>query len=175
MDQVLNRLSLKTDVLSGSFLVGYPDISSNSYLSIMSTIKTIVNESNPLDFINSIENEQRRNDALQLLEIFKEVTGLEPKMWGTSIIGFGSYHYKSERSRQEGDWPLTGFSPRKQNLSIYIMTGFDDFKDILSKIGKFKNSVSCLYVNKLSDIDIEQLKKLIKQSVVAMKKRYGLA
>jgi hypothetical protein len=141
----------------------------------MSTIKTIVNESNPLDFINSIENEQRRNDALQLLEIFKEVTGLEPKMWGTSIIGFGSYHYKSERSRQEGDWPLTGFSPRKQNLSIYIMTGFDDFKDILSKIGKFKNSVSCLYVNKLSDIDIEQLKKLIKQSVVAMKKRYGLA
>lgn len=175
MDQGLNRLSLKTDVLSGSFLVGYPDISSNSYLSIMSTIKTIVNESNPLDFINSIENEQRRNDALQLLEIFKEVTGLEPKMWGTSIIGFGSYHYKSERSRQEGDWPLTGFSPRKQNLSIYIMTGFDDFKDILSKIGKFKNSVSCLYVNKLSDIDIEQLKKLIKQSVVAMKKRYGLA
>lgn len=168
-------MSLKTDVLSGSFLVGYPDISSNSYLSIMSTIKTIVNESNPLDFINSIENEQRRNDALQLLEIFKEVTGLEPKMWGTSIIGFGSYHYKSERSRQEGDWPLTGFSPRKQNLSIYIMTGFDDFKDILSKIGKFKNSVSCLYVNKLSDIDIEQLKKLIKQSVVAMKKRYGLA
>ncbi|HOY46184.1 MAG TPA: DUF1801 domain-containing protein [Candidatus Dojkabacteria bacterium] len=141
----------------------------------MSTIKTIVNESNPLDFINSIENEQRRNDALHLLEIFKEVTGLEPKMWGTSIIGFGSYHYKSERSRQEGDWPLTGFSPRKQNLSIYIMTGFDDFKDILSKIGKFKNSVSCLYVNKLSDIDIEQLKKLIKQSVVAMKKRYGLA
>lgn len=141
----------------------------------MSTIKTIVNESNSLDFINSIENEQRRNDALQLLEIFKEVTGLEPKMWGTSIIGFGSYHYKSERSRQEGDWPLTGFSPRKQNLSIYIMTGFDDFKDILSKIGKFKNSVSCLYVNKLSDIDIEQLKKLIKQSVVAMKKRYGLA
>jgi len=112
---------------------------------------------------------------LHLLEIFIEVTGLEPKMWGTSIIGFGSYHYKSERSRQEGDWPLTGFSPRKQNLSIYIMTGFDDFKDILSKIGKFKNSVSCLYVNKLSDIDIEQLKKLIKQSVVAMKKRYGLA
>lgn len=139
----------------------------------MADIKTKLNDGNVISFINSIENTKRRDDAHILLELFKEVTGLEPKMWGDSIVGFGSYHYKSERSKQEGDWPLTAFSPRKQSLSIYIMPGFDQYKGILDKIGKCKTSVSCLYVNKLSDIDLGQLKELIRSSVAEMKKRYG--
>ena len=139
----------------------------------MAEVKTKVTDADVLDFINKVENDQKRKDSLQLLKIFIEITGLEPKMWGDSIVGFGSYHYKSERSKQEGDWPLTAFSPRKQSLSIYIMPGFDQYKGILDKIGKCKTSVSCLYVNKLSDIDLEQLKQMIRLSVAEMKKRYG--
>lgn len=140
----------------------------------MADIKTRMNDRDVTEFINSVENIQRKKDSQVLLEIFKEVTGMEPKMWGDGIVGFGSYHYKSERSKQEGDWPLTGFSPRKQNLSIYIMPGFDDYKGILNKIGKCKTSVSCLYINKLEEIDLVQLQELIRQSVADMKKRYGL-
>jgi hypothetical protein len=97
---------------------------------------------------------------------------MNPKMWGTSIIGYGSYHYKSERSAQEGDWPLTGFSPRKQNMSIYIIPGFKKYQAILKKIGKHKTSVSCLYINKLEDIDLKILENMIKDSVKEMKKMY---
>jgi hypothetical protein len=94
-------------------------------------------------------------------------------MWGDSIIGYGSYHYKSPRSSQEGDWPLTGFSPRKRNLSIYIMPGFRDkkTKDLLKSLGKYKTSVSCLYINKLSDVDSKVLTKIISQGFKEMKKR----
>jgi hypothetical protein len=97
---------------------------------------------------------------------------MEPKMWGPSIIGFGKYHYKSERSSQEGDWPLTGFSPRKAGLSIYIMSGFKAYQKELKELGKFKHSVSCLYVNKLEDISLSVLKKMIKKDIEVMKKRY---
>jgi uncharacterized protein YdhG (YjbR/CyaY superfamily) len=93
-------------------------------------------------------------------------------MWGSSIIGFGKYHYKSERSRQEGDWPLVGFSPRKQQLSLYFMDGFDNYKSELEKLGKYKTSVSCLYVKKLSDIDKSVLKEMITKSYKNMKKTY---
>jgi len=121
--------------------------------------------------VKAVENDQRRSDAKELLKLFKKTTGLRPKMWGESIIGYGSYHYKSSRSTQEGDWPLTGFSPRKRNLSIYIMPGFRDkeTKDLLKKLGKHKTSVSCLYVNRLSDVDLEVLKKFVSQSFEKMK------
>lgn len=140
----------------------------------MSELKTTKNKKSPLAFIKKVEHETRGQDALELLNIFEEATGMKPEMWGDSIVGYGSYHYKSDRSSQEGDWPLTGFSPRKQNLSIYIMPGFDNYKSELKKLGKHKTSVSCLYVNKLEDIDTKILKKIIKDSVKVMKKMYGV-
>jgi hypothetical protein len=138
----------------------------------MAELKTKQTDENPLSFIARVENEQRRSDALALLDVFAETTGYEAKMWGGSIIGYGQYHYKSERSAQEGDWPLTGFSPRKSNLTLYIMPGFDSYQDELAKLGKHKTSVSCIYINKLSDIDSEVLKRIIKDSVAEMKRRY---
>ncbi|MEZ4087770.1 MAG: DUF1801 domain-containing protein [Candidatus Gracilibacteria bacterium] len=138
----------------------------------MAELKTQKTKASVKKFIASVENEQKRKDSEELVKIFEEVTKMKATMWGASIIGFGSYHYKSERSKQEGDWPLTGFSPRKQNLTIYIMPGFKEHQDLLAKLGKHKHSVSCLYINKLSDIDIKILKKLIKQSIIEMKKRY---
>lgn len=138
----------------------------------MSEIKTTVNDASVTDFINSVTDEVKRKDSFALLEMFSKVTGEQPKMWGTSIIGFGQYHYKSERSRQEGDWMLTGFSPRKQNLTLYIMLGFGGYDDLLKNLGKHKISGgSCLYINKLTDVDQTVLEKLIEQSFKAMKKK----
>ena len=93
-------------------------------------------------------------------------------MWGDSIVGFGEYHYKSERSSQEGDWPLTGFSPRKRNLTVYVMPGFSNYKSLMNKLGRHKSSVSCIYFNKLEDIDVKVLKQVIRRSVADMKKMY---
>lgn len=138
----------------------------------MAELKTQKNKASVTAFINAVENEQRRKDAKELLKIFKEATGMKPIMWGTSIIGFGQYHYKSDRSTQEGDWPLTGFSPRKANMTVYIMPGFKDYKKQLEKIGKHKTSVSCLYFTKLDNIDTTILKQIIKDSVAKMKKMY---
>lgn len=130
----------------------------------MSTIKTVVTDANVEDFLQSVENETRRVDGLKLLEIFRETTGQQPRMWGASIVGFGSYHYKSERSRQEGDWPLVGFSPRKTNLTLYITGGFDGQEDLLAQLGKHKTSVGCLYINKLTDVDIVVLAQIIRRA-----------
>ena len=138
----------------------------------MSVLKTIVNEASVTEFINNVSDVTKRNDSLALLALFSKITGEMPKMWGPSIIGFGSYHYKSERSKQEGDWPLTGFSPRKQNLTLYFTLGFDDYARLLADLGKHKVSKGCLYINTLADVDISVLEKLIEQSVVAMKKKY---
>lgn len=138
----------------------------------MAEIKTKVNNASVKDFIDSVPDEKKRKDGHTLLKIFKEVTGEKPKMWGTSIIGFGSYHYKSERSSQEGDWMLTGFSPRKQNLTLYIMSGMEISADLLEKLGKHKTSVGCLYINKLADVDMKVLKQLIKRSYTAAKKTH---
>lgn len=138
----------------------------------MAELKTQKTKISPSAFIASLKDEQRRKDSKALFKIFKEVTGLKPAMWGASIVGFGSYHYKSERSAQEGDWPRTGFSPRKQNMTVYLMAGFKNFKAELKKIGKHKTSVSCLYFNKLEDLDQTILKKMIKASVAEMEKRY---
>jgi len=139
----------------------------------MGTIKTLVNDASVEDFINSVDNEARKKDGFTLLKLFSKVTGQKPKMWGTSIIGFGQYHYKSERSRQEGDWPLVGFSPRKQNLTLYIMPGFDAYKDLLKNLGKHKTSVSCLYINKLEDVNMSVLEKIVKKSYTEMKAKYN--
>lgn len=138
----------------------------------MSEIKTRVNDASVEDFINSVVDETKKKDSLTLLKMFKKITGEPAKMWGSSIIGFGKYHYKSERSSQEGDWMLTGFSPRKQSLTIYIMPGFNDYNTLLKKLGKNKTSVSCLYINKLSDVDLDILEEIIKKSYLAMKEKY---
>jgi hypothetical protein len=139
----------------------------------MATLKTTVNDASVTKFIDSVVDETKRKDSFDLLKIFTQITGEQPKMWGSSIIGFGQYHYKSERSRQEGDWPLTGFSPRKQNLTLYFMLGFDDYAGLLQALGKHKTSKGCLYINKLADVDKSILKQLIKASFLAMKKQYS--
>lgn len=136
-----------------------------------STIKTLATDASVEDFINSVENTERQKDGFTLLEMFTRLTGQKAKMWGPSIIGFGQYHYKSERSRQEGDWPLVGFSPRKQALTLYIMIGFKDFGALMQKLGKHKTSVSCLYINKLADVDLKVLEELISKSYVASRKK----
>lgn len=135
----------------------------------MAELKTQETTQNPKDFLQTIEPKQKQADALVLLEMFTKVTGEKAVMWGSSIVGFGKYHYKSERSTQEGDWPLVGFSPRKQNLTLYIMAGNTE-NPALEKLGKHKTSVGCLYINKLSDIDQSLLPQLIKQSFEHMKK-----
>jgi hypothetical protein len=139
----------------------------------MGTIKTLVTDASVEDFINSVDGDVKKADAFQLLEMYKTVTKLPARMWGTSMIGFGQYHYKSERSTQEGDWPLAAFSPRKQNLTLYIMPGFNDYSDLLDKLGKHKTSVGCLYINKLSDVDIDVLMQLIQLSYGDAVKTYS--
>ena len=141
----------------------------------MAEIKTKLTNASVEDFIASVPDETKRKDSLVLLKLFQKVTGEKPKMWGPSIIGFGSYHYKSERSSQEGDWMLAGFSPRKQNLTLYVMGLYisSDFNDLLKKLGKHKVSGgACLYLNKLSDVDLKVLEQIIKKSFVMMKKRH---
>lgn len=139
----------------------------------MAELKTKATTQDPTAFLKTIEPEQKRRDSLVLLEMFRRITGKDPVMWGTSIVGFGKYHYKSERSSQEGDWPLTGFSPRKQNLTLYIMHGNDDNEELLGKLGKYKRSVGCLYINKLADVDLKVVEKLIEKSYKFMQKQYG--
>jgi len=135
-----------------------------------STIKTRVNDDSVEDFLNGVADETKRRDGLTLLGLFKRLTGEQPKMWGSSIIGFGQYHYKSERSRQEGDWMLTGFSPRKAALTLYLMLGHGDYTDLLEKLGKHKTGMGCLYINKLADVDQAVLEELITRSYTVMKK-----
>ena len=130
----------------------------------MAELKTKKNESSVTKFLDGVKDEKKRQDSYTILKLMKQITKAEPKMWGTSIIGFGSYHYKYASGR-EGDWFVTGFSPRKQNLTLYIMSGISKYPDLLKKLGKFKTGKGCLYINKIEDIDIKTLKELIKQSV----------
>jgi len=133
-------------------------------------LKTKVNDASVTDFLNSVADEQKRKDSFEILKIMKQVSKEEPKMWGPSIVGFGSYHYKGASGR-EGDWLLTGFSPRKQNLTLYLMGGLNTHTDLLKKLGKHKTSVGCLYIKRLSDVDVNVLKKLIAESLKRMKKQ----
>lgn len=138
----------------------------------MSQPKTVQNDSDVDTFLDAVENPRRREDGRRLLELMRKVTGEPPKMWGTSIVGYGSYHYKYESGR-EGDMPITGFSPRKQNLAVYIMPGFADFAELLAKLGKHKTGKSCLYLNKLDDVDLDVLTEIVLESVAVMRRRYG--
>jgi hypothetical protein len=139
----------------------------------MAELKTKATTQSATNFLSAITPADKKADSLELLKIFEEVTGEKAVMWGTSIIGFGKYHYKSERSSQEGDWPLVAFSPRKQNLTLYIMHGNTASETLFKKLGKHKTSSgSCLYINKLSDVDQNILKKLIKISFDFMKKEH---
>lgn len=131
-------------------------------------LKTKLNDASVEDFINTVKDEQIRADCFEIARIMKQVTKAEPKMWGTSIVGFGTYHYKGKSGR-EGDWMLVGFSPRKQNLTLYIMAGFDRYNDLLKNLGKFTTGKSCLYIKKLADVDKKVLKELVTESVKVMK------
>lgn len=133
------------------------------------------NKTTPTDqkvehFLTAVADEQRRQDSLTLLELMKQVTGLEPKMWGSSIVGFGSYHYKYASGR-EGDTILAGFSPRKQNLTIYNMGGLDQHDDLFKHLGKHTRGGGCLYIKRLDEIDLPTLKRLIEASVIHVKEK----
>ena len=139
----------------------------------MAELKTQKNDASIEEFLEQVEDSQKKEDSKELLKIFTEVTKEKASMWGGSIVWFGSYHYKSDRSTQEWDWPLTGFSPRKLNISIYIMPGINNYPELLDSLGKCKVSKwSCLYIKRLSDIDIHTIKKLIKIWVTDMKKMH---
>lgn len=141
----------------------------------MSTIKTKPIEQDVDTFLLSIEPEKKRVDSTELKKLFDSILKEKASLWNNNMIGYGTYHYKSEKSKQEGDWPLTAFSPRKQNIAIYIMSGVNNYKDLLSQLGKFKvSSGSCLYVNKLEDINLEVLKKIIIASVEDMKRTHKI-
>jgi Domain of unknown function (DU1801) len=135
----------------------------------MAELKTKVNEASVEDFLSSIPEEKKRKDAFEVLELMQEITKQPPKMWGSSIVGFGNYTYKYESGR-EGEWFLTGFSPRKGDLSIYLGTGYEPDTALLQELGKHKMGKSCLYVKRLEDIKLPVLKKLIKASIAGLKK-----
>lgn len=129
------------------------------------------NDNSVIDFIESVESEKKKADAYQLLDIFEEVTGFKAKMWGPSIIGFGSYHYKYA-SGHEGDAPLAGFSPRKAKISLYLAYESEEREKMLENFGKHTTGKACIYVNKLADIDIQVLKELIKYTVETYQNLY---
>ena len=124
------------------------------------------------EFIAGIEDKQKRADCRELMKLMSGITGNRAKMWGSSIVGYGKYHYKYESGR-EGDFFLTGFSPRKQALSIYIISGFDIHPELMEKLGKYKTGKSCLYAKKLDDLDREVLAQLIEESVAYIRKKYS--
>ena len=133
----------------------------------MAELKTKPNNQSVEGFLNQVPDEKKRQDSFAILELMKQVTGNEPIMWGDSIVGFGTYKYKYASGR-EGEWPVTGFSPRKQNLTLYITSGFDEYDDLLIKLGKHSTGKSCLYIKKLEDVDQEVLRELISKSVEHM-------
>ncbi|HMR64556.1 MAG TPA: DUF1801 domain-containing protein [Anaerolineae bacterium] len=130
----------------------------------MAELKTKPNDQSVEAFLNGIADNKKRQDSFTILELMQEVTGAEAKLWSDSIVGFGRYHYRYASGR-EGDWFLTGFSPRKQNLTLYIMAGFDQYEALLAQLGKFKTGKSCLYIKKIEDIDLPTLRQLVQQSV----------
>ena len=130
----------------------------------MAELKTKKNDGDVEAFIDSVEDEAKRDDCRALVGLMSSVTGDEPTMWGEKIVGFGSYHYKYA-SGQEGDWMAVGFSPRKANLTLYIMSGFDEYEELLSKLGKHTTGKSCLYIKRLADVDTDVLRELVATSV----------
>ncbi|MFY0760785.1 DUF1801 domain-containing protein [Metabacillus dongyingensis] len=134
-------------------------------------LKTKQTDNSVIEFIEAVDSPKKREDAYQLLDIFTETAGFEAKMWGPSIIGFGSYHYKYA-SGHEGDAPLVGFSPRKAKISLYFAPGESKREELLKEFGKHTNGKACVYINKVADIDVEVLKKLIQESITFLQKTY---
>lgn len=130
----------------------------------MAELKTKPTGADVTAFLNGVADEQKRRDCFTLVEIMREATGAEPEMWGDSIVGFGSQHYRYASGR-EGDWPITGFSPRKQNLTLYLTYGFEQYGDLLAKLGKHSTGKACLYVKRLSDVDMPTLREMVNRSV----------
>lgn len=137
----------------------------------MAENKNVANAGDVQAFLAGVESEKRREDAYLLLDLMSEIAGMTPTMWGENMIGFGRYHYKYASGR-EGDYFLTGFSPRKSSMSIYIIPGFKSYGKLLEKLGKHKHSVSCLYVTRLENIDLDALCEMVRQSIVDMKEMY---
>lgn len=137
----------------------------------MAVPKTLPNDASVEEFLSSVENVERRGDARAVIEIMERITGHPPVMWGDSIIGFDTYHYKYASGR-EGDWMISAVSPRKTALTVYVMAGFERFPSLMAKLGKYKTGSSCLYLKRLSDADPEILEELISQSVAYMRKTY---
>ena len=135
------------------------------------TNKTTPTDASVTRYLEAIDDPARRADCDRLVELMQRVTGEPPVMWGSSIVGFDSYHYVYDSGR-EGDMCLTGFSSRKSALSIYIMSGFDDRPDLMERLGKFKTGKSCLYVKRLDEIDLDVLEALVRESVAVMRERY---
>lgn len=125
-----------------------------------------------LAFLESVKEESKREDCYEIMNMMQEVTGEQPRMWGPSIIGYGSYHYKYESGR-EGDWMRIGFSPRKENISIYLMSGVEKQADLLAKVGKYKMGKSCFYIKRLADVDVQVLQQMMVQSLAELKKMWG--
>ena len=138
----------------------------------MADVKTKRTGASVSAFINGIEDRQQRADARKIAAMMRAATGEKAKMWGPSMVGYGSYHYRYASGR-EGDWFLTGFSPRKQNFSVYIMPGFADFDALLKKLGKYRTGKSCLYIKRLADVDEAVLDKLINDAVRRMRDNYA--
>ena len=137
----------------------------------MYELKTKENDSSVIEFIETVESPKKKEDAYRLLDIFTETTGYPAKMWGPSIIGFGSYHYKYA-SGHEGDAPLVGFSPRKAKISLYFATGDPERESLLKDFGKHTTGKACVYINKLADVDVEVMKAMIKQSIKFLRDTY---
>jgi len=136
----------------------------------MAELKTKENKASVKKFLNSVKDEQKRQDSFKILEMMKKITKEDPKMWGPSIVGFGSYHYKYA-SGHEGDMCIAGFSPRKEALTIYILPGFEKYDSLMKKLGKYKTGKSCLYIRRLEDIDTKVLTELISESYKYMKQK----
>ena len=134
--------------------------------------KTVETDASVMDFLNSVENEKRKEDSLKVMSMLQDITDSPAKMWGPSLVGFGNYHYKYESGR-EGDFFKAGFSPRKTALTVYIMAGFERFEELMAKLGKYKTGKSCLYIKKLEDVDQEVLKDLMQSSYDYMTNKYG--
>ena len=138
----------------------------------MTELKTRENDASVLDFLSTVEDESKRDDCFEILKMMEEATGAPPRMWGSSIIGFGSYHYKYA-SGQEGDWMRIGFSPRKQNIALYFMAGVEKHPELLKKIGKYKIGKSCFYIKRLDDVDRKALRKMMVDNLMELKKLYN--
>lgn len=139
----------------------------------MAELKTKLTDKDPKEFIEeTVEHAKKKEDSYQFLDFFTRTTGFQPKIWGTSIIGYGQYHYKSERSRQEGDWPIIGFSPRKTAFSLYVFSGSPKHEHLLENLGKLTKGKACIYVKKFEDVNLDVLENLTKETIKYYQEKY---